>query len=258
MVENSMNGKKKEKQAIKAMIENYKGKQKNKFMNSLAFILPFSATFFALRFCLMSIVTPYATKSTIKENTLISYGVAILMGVITVLYVQYVYDLKIRRYELELIFCDIEDAKENVDEDIYQNLIKISYKYLDEYYLQTRQQAQNGFWVTMSVSIMGATIIAIGIGAMFLGKATPAYVTTASGVITEFIAAVFFYLYNKTIVSMSDYHNKLVLSQNISIALKVADTLPDSDKTKAKNTIIDELLKYVNSYLTKSDVENKK
>lgn len=258
VVENSMNGKKKEKQAIKAMIENYKGKQKNKFMNSLAFILPFSATFFALRFCLMSIVTPYATKSTIKENTLISYGVAILMGVITVLYVQYVYDLKIRRYELELIFCDIEDAKENVDEDIYQNLIKISYKYLDEYYLQTRQQAQNGFWVTMSVSIMGAAIIAIGIGAMFLGKATPAYVTTASGVITEFIAAVFFYLYNKTIVSMSDYHNKLVLSQNISIALKVADTLPDSDKTKAKNTIIDELLKDVNSYLTKSDTENKK
>ena len=57
---------------------------------------------------------------------------------------------------------------------------------------------------------------------------------------------------------MSDYHNKLVLSQNISIALKVADTLPDSDKTKAKNTIIDELLKDVNSYLTKSDVENKK
>lgn len=93
---------------------------------------------------------------------------------------------------------------------------------------------------------------------MFLEKVEPSYITCASGVITEFISAIFFYLYNKTVTSMSKYHNKLVLSQNISIALKVADTLPDSDKTKAKNTIIDELLKDVNSYLTKSDTENKK
>lgn len=57
---------------------------------------------------------------------------------------------------------------------------------------------------------------------------------------------------------MSKYHNKLVLSQNISIALKVADTLPSDDKVKAKNVIIQELLKNINSHLTKSDDENKK
>ena len=93
---------------------------------------------------------------------------------------------------------------------------------------------------------------------MFFEKTEPSYVTCASGVITEFIAAIFFYLYNKTIVSMSKYHNKLVLSQNISIALKVADTLPSDDKTKSKNKIIEELLKDINSYLIKSDSENSK
>ena len=57
---------------------------------------------------------------------------------------------------------------------------------------------------------------------------------------------------------MSKYHNKLVISQNISIALKVADTLSEEDKTKAKNTIISELLKDVNTYLIMSDsVEQK-
>ena len=122
----------------------------------------------------------------------------------------------------------------------------------------TREQAQKGFFVTVCISIFGAALIGVGILAMFLEKVEPSYITCASGVITEFISAIFFYLYNKTVTSMSKYHNKLVLSQNISIALKVADTLPDSDKTKAKNTIIDELLKDVNSYLTKSDTENKK
>lgn len=57
---------------------------------------------------------------------------------------------------------------------------------------------------------------------------------------------------------MSKYHNKLVLSQNISIALKVADTLPIDDKIKAKNIIIRELLKDVNSYLIRSDDEENK
>ena len=46
---------------------------------------------------------------------------------------------------------------------------------------------------------------------MFLGYVTPSYVTCASGVVTEFIASIFFYLYNKTVSSMSKYHNKLVL-----------------------------------------------
>ncbi len=48
---------------------------------------------------------------------------------------------------------------------------------------------------------------------------------------------------------MSAYHNKLVLSHNISIALKVAESLPKEDKVKSKNLIIEELLKNVNSYL---------
>lgn len=57
---------------------------------------------------------------------------------------------------------------------------------------------------------------------------------------------------------MSKYHNKLVLSQNISIALKVSDSLPDEDKTKSKNKIIEELLKDINSYLINSDSESSK
>lgn len=83
---------------------------------------------------------------------------------------QYLDECKIEMFKSKLIGLGIEDAKKNVDEDIYQNLIKISYKYLDEYYLQTRQQAQKGFFVTVYVAIVGAIIVAIGIVAMFFWK----------------------------------------------------------------------------------------
>lgn len=158
---------------------------------------------------------------------------------------------KIVEYETKYI-------QEESNNDIFESSIKMSYKYLDQYYLQTREQAQKGFIITVIISVVGAFLIAIGIIAMFLGKTTPSYVTCGSGVITEFISAIFFYLYNKTISSMSNYHNKLVLSHNISIALKVSDSLSNEDKTKAKNIIINELLKDINIHLISSDTNNKR
>ena len=77
---------------------------------------------------------------------------------------------------------------------------------------------------------LNLVIIAIGIVLMFLSAydknmipgdsaKISSYIVTASGVLSEFIAAVFFYLYNQTILKMSEYHQKLVLTQNISLAL---------------------------------------
>ena len=182
--------------------------------------------------------------------------VAVLIGILVAIYAYLMFELQESQIRRKMLEYEVEDIKEEVQEDVFENSIKMSYKYLDQYYLQTREQAQKGFFVTVCVSAIGAILLGIGIVAMFLEKTEPSYVTCASGVITEFIAAIFFYLYNKTIVSMSKYHNKLVLSQNISIALKVADTLPSDDKTKSKNKIIEELLKDINSYLIKSDSEN--
>lgn len=152
---------------------------------------------------------------------------------------------------------ELNNAKEEAEEDIFKNSIKMSSKYLDQYYLQTKQQAQKGFFITVCVAIFGAGLIAVGIVLMFFGKVEPSYVTCASGVITEFIAAIFFYLYNRTVSSMSNYHNKLVLAQNISIALKVSDSLPEEDSAEAKKQIVTELLKDMNDHLIKDDPPTK-
>lgn len=144
-----------------------------------------------------------------------------------------------------------KDIKTTIEElDVDKNLIETSFKYLNEYYLQTREHAQKGFIVTVAAAIVGAIIIAVGILALFLGETNPAYVTTACGVITEFIAAVYFYLYNKTIQGMNSYHNKLVLSQNIALALKLSHTL-ENKGDEAKMLIIQELMKDVNNHIEK-------
>lgn len=153
--------------------------------------------------------------------------------------------LRRNKNEYELVM----NIQEDIDDDIFTNSIKMSYKYLDQYYSQTREHAQQGFRITIAIAIFGAVLIAFGIILMFFKTVKPSYVTCAAGVLTEFISSIFFYLYNKTIISMRNYHNKLVLSQNVSIALKVAESLPEEDRVNSKKLIVSELLKNINTML---------
>jgi hypothetical protein len=92
-------------------------------------------------------------------------------------------------------------------------------------------------------------VIVAGIVLLFFSKTQAGYVTTGAGVISEFIAAVFFYLYNQTILKMGEYHRKLVLTQNISLALKIAEGLPEAERVKAQQSLIEALSKDINRYL---------
>jgi len=188
------------------------------------------------------------------SSVILSAGISLSIVVFFVAYFALVLEMKENSLRRRILEYEAEHIKEDVEEDIFENSIKMSYKYLDQYYLQTREQAQRGFFVTVCVAIFGALLIGVGIVAMFLGLAQPSVITCAAGVVTEFIAAIFFYLYNRTISSMSKYHNKLVLSQNISIALKIADSLPEGDKVKTKDLIVTELLKDINTHLVKDEL----
>jgi len=160
---------------------------------------------------------------------------------------------RLRRIEYQLVQLGAEELQEKIEENFFTNLVQINFKYLDKYYLQTQEQADKSFWVATAASITGLIIIAIGVIMMFLGKTEPAYVTTATGVISEFIAAVFFYLYNRTVLKMSHYHQKLVITQNISLALKISENMDTDNKAKVQEMIIDRLTFDINKYLSNSD-----
>ena len=49
---------------------------------------------------------------------------------------------------------------------------------------------------------------------------------------------------------MSEYHQKLVITQNISIALKITEDLQPEAKAKALELLIDRLTTDANKYLT--------
>lgn len=158
---------------------------------------------------------------------------------------------RIRKIDYELLTKGAQELKDNIEKDFFTKLVEINFKYLDQYYLQTQEQADKSFWMSLFASCIGFIIIIIGIVLMFKNptKLEPAYITTGAGVISEFISAIFFYLYNRTVQKMSQYHQKLVITQNISLALKTADALTGT-KEKTLESIIERLTTDVNKYLT--------
>jgi len=143
----------------------------------------------------------------------------------------------------------IEELNENSEESFFTTLIRINFKYIEQYYLQTQTQAKKSFRLSGFAAIAGLLIITAGIVMMFLQNIQPAYVTTAAGIISEFIASIFFYLYNRTILKMSQYHQKLVMTQNISLALKITDGLQGEQKGRSLELLIERLTKDINKYL---------
>ena len=145
--------------------------------------------------------------------------------------------------------------QESIDQDFFNTLVKINFKYIDKYYLQTQIQANKAFLMSAIAGFFGMIIIAAGIVQMYRGRLEPAYVTTAAGVISEFIAAVFFYLYNKTVLRMADYHRKLVLTQNVGLALRITQDMPEADRLQAQKQLVDRLSFDVNPLLGGSEHE---
>ena len=151
------------------------------------------------------------------------------------------------------------ELQEDLDKDFRLNLIKINFKYIDKYYFQTQSQANKSFMLSAVVSVVAFSILVFGITRTYAGGTdkTAGYVATVAGVLSQFIAAVFFYLYNRTVLKMSDYHEKLVLTQNIALALKITDELEGESKTAAQLKLIDYLAKDVNALLARPASETK-
>ena len=158
----------------------------------------------------------------------------------------------LRRIDFRIAQLGGDKLKENIEENFFTKLVQINFKYLDQYYLQTQEQADKSFRLASFASISGLAIIVIGILMMLFNKTEPAYVTTSAGILSEFIAAIFFYLYNKTILKMSEYHQKLVITQNVSLALKITDEMEKEQKAKSLELLIDRLTTDINKHLTGS------
>lgn len=127
----------------------------------------------------------------------------------------------------------------------FESLVRINVENLAAYYALVKVHTDNSYKVAIRISIFGFLLIVVGLIVGFVDFAnahTVSYIASGSGVITEFISSIFFYLYNRTVRQMKEYHDSLLTVQNILLSFKlVEDTHDESEKAK----IVSQMLAYL-------------
>lgn len=128
----------------------------------------------------------------------------------------------------------------------FERLVDINVTNLSAYYGMVKFHANNSFLVTIAVACLGFALIAFGLLVGFNKSNSDnvlTYISTGAGVGTEFISGVFFYLYNRTVRQLKDYHDGLLAVQNVLLSFKiVGDTPNEADKVKMVMKMIEYLL----------------
>lgn len=132
------------------------------------------------------------------------------------------------------------------DGDVYfDRLVDINVDNLGRYYGLVKDHTDNSFRATLWVGIVGFLFILIGLTVgIFAGadRRYVAYTSAAAGVLTEFIAAIFFYLYNKTVAQLKDYHDSLLSVQNILLSFKI---IGEQERSPEKLQMVAQMVRYL-------------
>ena len=128
----------------------------------------------------------------------------------------------------------------------FDRLVDINLTNLGAYYGLVKVHANNGFLIATVAGAIGFALVILGLVLGLVGDPAKtkdvSQVAAAAGVITEFIAGVFFYLYNKTVRQLKDYHDSLLAVQNVLLSFKlVGDTQDSAEKAR----MIGQLLLYL-------------
>lgn len=157
--------------------------------------------------------------------------------------------LAINSFSIEAEINKLKNQKSNIqkliDDDgkYFVRLVEININNLSEYYLLVKSQSNLSFLTSIGAGICGFLLICIGLLLGFDGqKIEISYMATASGILTEFIAAVFFYLYNKTVRQLKEYHDSLIDVQNVLLAFKLID---DIEKPEEKANTIQKMVEFL-------------
>lgn len=137
-------------------------------------------------------------------------------------------ELKNLRAERVIITKKLEKDKEL---DIFHT-IQLSLNQLNEYYSINKDQARSSFKFSIFSIVIGLITIITGIWLYYLDikNIEISYISTISGIISEFIGGAYFFMYKKSSEQVNFFFGQLIKIQDTMLSINLADNI--NDKTK--------------------------
>ena len=114
---------------------------------------------------------------------------------------------------------------------------------LQRYYEINLNHARWSFWASLVSVAVGLAVLLFGVFMLYTQETHEAGVTaTVAGVLSEFISATFFYLYNKNLKQLNFFYEKLIKFQDTYWAMGLVNHLPEEKRPEMWVTIISNLI----------------
>ena len=121
--------------------------------------------------------------------------------------------------------------------------VKQTAAYIEAYYKTNQSHVAWSFWASLSALVVGLVVVVVGVTLAFRGSAPAVSITTtAAGVMTQFISAGFFYLYNKNLTQLNVFYQKLVQHQDLLFAFGLTGHIKEDSREDVIKGLIGALL----------------
>ena len=131
----------------------------------------------------------------------------------------------------KIYFGDLDSSTQST---YFDSLVKINIENLGDYYRLVKVHTKESFRL--------AAIAGLAVGFLRQDLQNLSYLSSASGIVIEFISGVFFYLYNKTVRQLKGYHDSLLDVQNILLSFKLIESTQDE---KEKSVMIQKMIEFL-------------
>lgn len=116
-------------------------------------------------------------------------------------------------------------------------------EYVNSYYKTNQTHVAWSFWASLVALGVGLVVLVVGVSLALSGfDAAISITTTAAGVLTQFISAGFFYLYNKNLKQLNVFYRELVQNQDMFFAWGLVSHAPEADRPSLVKALIGKIL----------------
>lgn len=114
---------------------------------------------------------------------------------------------------------------------------------LDRYYDLNLKHLKISFFASIATLSLGLLVLLIGAASIIGGNSDlSSHLSIIGGVLTEFIGAGFFILYNKNLVQLNSFYEKLIKHKDTLYAIGIAREIPEAQRNEILRAIVGSLL----------------
>lgn len=140
---------------------------------------------------------------------------------------------------------ETEDTLKNIQNQPDYDVFKLLYKNVresTEYYIISKRQANKSFTLAIISCVFGVIIYICGFIIVAILDKDITFFTTIAGTVVELIAGLSFWVYNKCIKQLNEYHKRLNSTEKYLTSIQMADKMNENGREEMYKWLIQNVM----------------